>query len=134
MLGAQAGHPAAHGRQLRECPGQDRRSVAASLQLRVDGQPVQVPKVVVQRDDKVPRHSPIFAFCEKPGVANTLTLNYGVTPFVIPFDHQDPEKTIDTAMATLRVRKLLREGGTAVVITSVAASETMVDAVQMRQV
>ena len=39
-----------------------------------------------------------------------------------------------TALQLLRSRNLLKEGGTAVVITSVAASETMVDAVQMRTV
>ena len=81
-----------------------------------------------------PRYSPIFAFCESHTVANALALNYGVLPMVIAFDHENPEKTIDTALQLLRSRNLTKEGGTAVVITSVAASEKMVDAVQMRTV
>lgn len=81
-----------------------------------------------------PQHSPIFAFCEKSQVAESLTLNYGITPTVIQFDHENPEKTIDAALQSLLSRRLLTEGNTAVVITSVAASEQMVDAVQMRTV
>lgn len=57
-----------------------------------------------------------------------------ITPLVIEFDHVNPEKTIDGALKILAARNFLKEGSTAVVITSVAASEQMVDAVQMRTV
>ena len=81
-----------------------------------------------------PQYSPIFAFCESRPVADSLSLNYGITPLVIEFDHVNPEKTIDGALKILAARNFLKEGSTAVVITSVAASEQMVDAVQMRTV
>ncbi len=81
-----------------------------------------------------PRHSPIFAICDSQVIADSLTINWAVTPVVIPFDHEDPEKTIALALETLVARGMLRGGNTAVVITSVAAGVNMVDAVQMRVV
>ncbi|MBI3850594.1 MAG: pyruvate kinase [Verrucomicrobia bacterium] len=81
-----------------------------------------------------PRFSPIYAVCETQAVADSLTLNWAVTPIVIPFDHVDPEKTIALAMATLTAKGLLQKGNTTVVISSISAGEQIVDAVQMRTV
>jgi pyruvate kinase len=79
-----------------------------------------------------PRHTPIFAFCESPQVAAALTLNYGITPIVMAFNHEDPDKTVGAAIAELHQRGLVKPGQTGVVITSVMAHLTMVDSVQMR--
>jgi pyruvate kinase len=81
-----------------------------------------------------PRHTPIYAICESQEIANSLTINWGVKPLVLGFDHKDPEKTISLALKTLVKRGLLHKGNTAVVITSISAGEQMVDAVQMRKI
>ncbi len=81
-----------------------------------------------------PRFSPIYAVCETQAVADSLTINWGVTPVVIPFNHADPEKTIALALATLTEKGILRKGNTTVVISSISAGEQIVDAVQMRVV
>src|SRR6185369_14578669 len=41
-----------------------------------------------------PRYSPIYALCARNEVAGGLTLSYGVTPVVVPFDMINPENTI----------------------------------------
>lgn len=81
-----------------------------------------------------PRYSPIYAVCESWSVANALSLNWGVTPIVIPFNHADPEKTIDPALRKLCDKSLLQKGNTVVIISSITVSEQIVDAVQMRVV
>src|SRR5438477_5620002 len=48
-----------------------------------------------------PRYSQVYALCENKDVAERLTLNWGVMPFVISFDHTNPEETIELAMKTL---------------------------------
>ena len=79
-----------------------------------------------------PRHSPIFAICETQLVADSLSINWGVHPIVIPFDHADPERTIHAALELLVTRGILKAGQTTVVISSIAAGNQLVDAVQMR--
>jgi pyruvate kinase len=81
-----------------------------------------------------PRHSLIFAVCENWGVANALALNWGVTPVVAPFNHADPEKTIDPALQKLIAQGMLKQGNTIVIISSITVGEQIVDAVQMRVV
>lgn len=81
-----------------------------------------------------PRYSPVFAVCSTKPVADSLTLNWGIRPVVIPFDHEDREKTIERALDTLVAEGFLRKGNTTVVISSIAAGEQTVNAVQMRVV
>ena len=81
-----------------------------------------------------PRYSPVFAVCNTKPVADSLTLNWGIRPVVIPFDHEDREKTIERALDTLVAEGFLRKGNTTVVISSIAAGEQTVNAVQMRVV
>ena len=81
-----------------------------------------------------PRHSPIFAICEFPGVADSLTLNWGVKSFVHTFDHAAPEKTIETSLARMVREGWLRPGQTVVVISSISAGEQIVDVIEMRVV
>ena len=79
-----------------------------------------------------PRHSPIYAFCERWEMADSLALNYGVTATVIRFDHAHPEATVERAIRHLVTAGRLRVGNTLVVITAISAGEQIVDAVQMR--
>jgi pyruvate kinase len=81
-----------------------------------------------------PRFTHTFAVCERQAIADSLTLTWGVTPIVVPFNHEDPEKTITAALTVLKEKGFVKTGQTAVVISSIAASDCMVDGVQMRKV
>jgi pyruvate kinase len=81
-----------------------------------------------------PRYSQIFAICENKDVAESLTLSWGVGSCVIPFDHDNPERTIELALKTLVGQNRLQAGNTVVIISSISAGEQVVDAVQMRVV
>ena len=81
-----------------------------------------------------PRHSQIYAVCAREEVARGLSLNWGVTPVVIPFDMINPENTIEAALKTLTEQGRLLKGQTVVVIGAILVAENIVDAVQMRVV
>ncbi|MFN7138615.1 MAG: pyruvate kinase [Limisphaerales bacterium] len=81
-----------------------------------------------------PRHSPIFAICNTKRVADSLTLNWGVTPFVLTFDEVNRERTISRSISLLLQRGALKPGNTVVVISSIEVDGHYVRAVQMRQV
>ena len=79
-----------------------------------------------------PRHSQIYALCERDALARTLALSWGITPFVVPFDLLEPQNTIETALKFLVKEGRLRTGSTVVIIGLIMAGEEIVDAVQMR--
>jgi pyruvate kinase len=81
-----------------------------------------------------PRYSAIYAFGESWDVAEELTLNWGVVPIVMQFDRDNLEKNIETALKILMERRLLRKGSHVVIVSSIAAGDQFVDAVQMREV
>jgi len=81
-----------------------------------------------------PRHSKIYALCPRDEAANGLTLSWGVTPFVVPFDLINPENTIEAALKILVEQGRLHQGTTVVIIGSILVGEQIVDAVQMRVV
>jgi len=81
-----------------------------------------------------PRYSPIYAVCEFPGVADSLSLNWGVEAFVHPFDHEQPERTVESALTWLVEQGRLRRGNNVVIITAISAGEQIVDVVEMRGV
>ncbi len=79
-----------------------------------------------------PKHSTIYAICPTQELANSLAVNWGVVPLVIPFDHASPEKTLDLALEFLILKGLLHRKNTVVIISSITSGENRVDAVQMR--
>jgi pyruvate kinase len=81
-----------------------------------------------------PRYSPIYAFGQSQAVAQELTLNWGVTPFVMPFDSHELDKNIRSALDILLEKRLLRKANTVVVVSSISAGDQVFDAVQMRVV
>jgi pyruvate kinase len=81
-----------------------------------------------------PRYSKIFALCQRDEVANGLSLSWGVTPFLVPFDLVNPENTIEASLKFLSQAGRLRPGATVVIIGSILVGEQIVDAVQMRTV
>jgi pyruvate kinase len=81
-----------------------------------------------------PRHSQIYALCPRDDVARKLTLSWGVSACVVPFDLINPENTIEAALDLMLAQQRLRKGMTVVVIGSILVGEQIVDAVQMRVV
>ena len=80
------------------------------------------------------RHSQIYALCPSERAAQGLTLSWGVTPFVVPFDLINPENTIEAALKSLIEEGRLHKGTTVVIIGSIMVGDQIVDAVQMRVV
>jgi len=81
-----------------------------------------------------PRHSRIYGVCAREPIARGLTLSWGVTPMVVPFDMINPENTIESAFKALVAEDRLKKGDTVVVIGSILVADQIVDAVQMRVV
>ena len=81
-----------------------------------------------------PRYSQIFALCPNDDVAGKLTISWGITPFVVPFDLINPENTIEAALKGMVQQKKLTPGKPIVIIGSILVGEQVVDAVQMRTV
>ena len=79
-----------------------------------------------------PRHSIIFALCDTQRVADSLMLNWGVIPIVLPFREKELEENITATIQLLLERKLLAKANTVVIVGSIPAGEQRVDAVQMR--
>jgi pyruvate kinase len=81
-----------------------------------------------------PRYSKIYALCANEKSAGGLTLSWGVTPFVVPFDLINPENTIEAALKMMVEHGHLHKGATVVIIGSILVGDQVVDAVQMRVV
>jgi pyruvate kinase len=81
-----------------------------------------------------PQWSPLYAFCETEDIAQSLALNWGVKTFVIPLDHDAPEKNFANAIKLLVEKGLLQKGNTTVIVGSLLSGDQRVDAVQMRVV
>ena len=79
-----------------------------------------------------PHYSPIYAICDNDICANELSLNWGVTPFIMPFDFIDPQNTVEGALKTLAEQGRLQPGATVVIIGAISVGTEIVDAVQMR--
>jgi pyruvate kinase len=79
-----------------------------------------------------PRYSQVFALCQSEHVAATLSLNWGTTAFVVPFDVTQPQNTIETAIQTLLAKGHLRPTSVIVVVGSIIAGDHTIEAVQMR--
>ncbi len=78
-----------------------------------------------------PRYSPIIAICPNEPVAASLTLFWGVQPFVLPMMGSNPERNIAGAIEMLLENGRIKKGATIVIVSSIL-SPAPVDAVQMR--
>ncbi|MEM9354517.1 MAG: pyruvate kinase, partial [Planctomycetota bacterium] len=79
-----------------------------------------------------PRGAPIFAFTDQDAVFRQLLLPWGVEPFLMDFS-DDPERTIQDALAYLKRRGWCDTGDWLVVITNVLAGEEVIESMQLRQ-
>ncbi|MCO6044086.1 pyruvate kinase [Aeoliella sp. ICT_H6.2] len=80
-----------------------------------------------------PRGVPIFAFTDIETVFRQLLLPWGVEPFLMEFS-DDPEQTIQDAMAYLKRKNWCDGGNWLVVITNVLVGDKVIDSLQLRQV
>ncbi|MCE9545177.1 MAG: pyruvate kinase [Planctomycetia bacterium] len=76
---------------------------------------------------------PIYAFTDDEALFRQLLLPWGVEPFLMPFS-EDPEETIQKAMAYLKRSQWTVEGSWLVVITNALAHDKVIDTLQLRQV
>jgi len=76
---------------------------------------------------------PIYAFTDDEPLFRQLLLPWGVEPFLMPFS-EDPEETVENALAYLARRGWCKEGSWLVVITNALAHEKVIDTLQLRQV
>lgn len=81
-----------------------------------------------------PHRVMLFAFTEKAHVYRQLQLYWGVEPFLISFDTEDPEVTVQNAISKLAQTGYVRVGDQLVVMTSVIAHGASVDTIQLRLV
>jgi pyruvate kinase len=82
-----------------------------------------------------PKYSRVIALCSRQEAANGVTLSWGVTPFVVPFDVINPENTIEESLKMLVEEGAIHKGATVVVIGAIlVGDDQIVDAVQMRVV
>jgi pyruvate kinase len=76
---------------------------------------------------------PIYAFTDDEVLFRQLLLPWGVEPFLMPFS-DDPEATVDNALAYLKRRQWCKEGSWLVVITNALAHDKVIDTLQLRQI
>ena len=80
------------------------------------------------------RGVPIYAFTDDEVVFRQLLLPWGIEPFLMPFDDEDPEQTILSALETLKLKGWRSAGATLVVITNVLAGGRTIDSLQLRTI
>ncbi len=76
---------------------------------------------------------PIYAFTDDEALFRQLLLPWGVEPFLMPFC-DDPEETIQNALAYLKRREWCDTGTWLVVITNALAHGKVIDTLQLRQI
>jgi pyruvate kinase len=76
---------------------------------------------------------PLYAFTDDDVVFRQLLLAWGVEPFLMPFSN-DPEETIQSALAYLKRAEWCPEGTWLVFITNALAHGKVIDTLQIRQI
>ena len=76
--------------------------------------------------------SPIFAFTDNRDLFRSLLILWGIEPFYMDFD-ENPETTIENALATLKKRPWVSTGDNIVIITNVLSGDYVIDSIQLRR-
>jgi pyruvate kinase len=76
---------------------------------------------------------PIYAFTDDEVLFRRLLLPWGVEPFLMKFS-DDPEETIENALAYLKRKQWCTESTWLVVITNALAHERIIDTLQLRKI
>ena len=77
---------------------------------------------------------PIYAFADSVEILRHLITLWGIEPFLMEFDDNDPEQTIKNAFSIMLEKQWVKKGQQLVVITNVLAHGQLVDTVQLRYV
>lgn len=77
--------------------------------------------------------TPIHAFTALPECQRQLMLIWGIVPHVIEF-YDNPEKTIEVAIALLKKQKQIKTGQRLVIVSDARAAKAQVMTIQIRQV
>jgi pyruvate kinase len=76
---------------------------------------------------------PIYAFTDDEVLFRQMLLPWGVEPFLMPFS-EDPEQTVQNALAYLKRREWCADNTWLVVITNALAHDHVIDTLQLRQI
>ncbi|MCH2155291.1 MAG: pyruvate kinase [Opitutales bacterium] len=76
--------------------------------------------------------SPVFAFTDNPELFRHLLILWGIEPFLMDFS-DDPEQTIENAMAALKKRPWIESGDNVVCVTNVLTKGDIIDSIQLRR-
>jgi pyruvate kinase len=80
-----------------------------------------------------PEHAPIYAVTPSEVTARHLTLNWGVSPFIMPFG-ATPEESVKKAEELLLSRGLLKQGDQLIVMSDIVEGEEKFDSIQLRKI
>ncbi len=78
-----------------------------------------------------PENAPIFAFTSSETVSRQIVILWGTHPIMLEFA-DDPNVTIESAIAYLRKQKLTEPGDHLIILTDMLAGREKVDSVQLR--
>lgn len=78
-------------------------------------------------------NSMVYAFTNTTNVRRKLNLYWGINPFRIDFSN-DPEKTIQRAINSLKGKELIKEGERVIIVSDILAGEKFVETIQVRKV
>ncbi len=81
-----------------------------------------------------PTKVPLYAFTENTALYRQLMMLWGVEPFVIAFNQEEPEKTIQTAFTLLQEKGLVKVNDPIVVVSNVMTEDTIFEAIQLRRI
>lgn len=81
-----------------------------------------------------PTKVPLYAFTENQVLYRQLLLLWGVEPFLIEFNKDEPEITVQTAFKILKEKGLAKVNDPIVVVSNVMTGETIFEAIQLRRI
>ena len=78
--------------------------------------------------------SPVYAFADEPKLRNQLLLLWGVEPYYMDLNEDDPMANVEAAIDFLKSRGILESGDNIVAVTEVVYNGKVVDTIQMEAV
>lgn len=127
----------AHGERISMDAARRKQALAASVlasELQADAM------IVISKHGRTARAvsncrpmTSIHAFTEFPECQRQLMLVWGIVPHVIPL-YENPEKTIEAAVALLKKQKYVKRGQRLVIVSDARAAKAQIMTIQIRQV
>lgn len=79
-----------------------------------------------------PNKVPVFAFTDVPHIFKSMLIQWGIEPFLIEFDDENPEKTVQMAIDMLKSRKWVQDNEYVVTMTNVFTRGSTIESIQLR--